>query len=66
MEIKNDIEDGAAAGVSAVPALFINGRYISGTFSYEKLREMVGEELQLAHPEAAKTPAPVEPQKTGS
>jgi protein-disulfide isomerase len=52
MEIKKDIEDGVAAGVTGVPAIFINGRYISGTFPYEKLKAMVEEEVQLARPKA--------------
>ena len=46
MEIKRDIEDGVTAGVSSVPVIFINGRYVSGTFPYETLRGMVEEELQ--------------------
>jgi protein-disulfide isomerase len=54
LEIKHDIEDGVQAGVTGVPAIFINGRYTSGTFAYEKLREMVEEELQAASPKAEK------------
>jgi protein-disulfide isomerase len=46
-EIRHDIEDGARAGVTGVPAIFINGRFISGTFSYDRLKEMVEEELQV-------------------
>jgi protein-disulfide isomerase len=57
MGIKGDIEDGVAAGVTGVPAIFINGRYISGTFPYEKLKAMVEEDLQLAHPDPRKAAA---------
>jgi len=52
MEIKKDIQDGVAAGVTGVPAIFINGRYISGTFPYERIRAMVEEEAQLARTKA--------------
>jgi len=52
LEIKHDIEEGVEAGVTSVPAIFINGRYMSGTFAYEKLKQMVEEELQAAGLEA--------------
>jgi len=58
MEIKHDIEDGVTAGVTSVPSIFINGRFISGTFPYEKLKEIVMEELQPSHSEAQKESAP--------
>jgi protein-disulfide isomerase len=54
IEIKKDIEDGVEAGVTGVPAIFINGRFISGTFPYERLKEMVEEELQLKLPATPK------------
>ena len=57
LEIKHDIEEGVEAGVTSVPAIFINGRYISGTFAYEKLRKMVEEELQAAGLEAGRANA---------
>ncbi len=54
LEIKHDIEDGVQAGVTGVPTIFINGRYTSGTFPYEQLKQMVEEELQAASPKAEK------------
>ncbi|GAB4339039.1 MAG: thioredoxin domain-containing protein [Candidatus Abyssubacteria bacterium] len=51
-EIRNDIQDGAKAGVTSVPVLFVNGRYFSGTFPYEQLKAMVEEELRVAGMEA--------------
>jgi protein-disulfide isomerase len=57
VEIKHDIEEGVAAGVTSVPVIFINGRYVSGTFAYEKLRQMVEEELQAAGLDAGKKEA---------
>jgi protein-disulfide isomerase len=47
-EIRNDIQDGAKAGVTSVPVLFVNGRYFSGTFPYEQLEAMIEEELRAA------------------
>ena len=47
IEIKQDIEDGVQAGVTGVPAIFINGRYISGTFAFERLKSAVEEELRV-------------------
>jgi len=57
MEIKHDIEEGANAGVSSVPAIFVNGRYISGMFDYEKLKQMVAEELAIAPRETQESSA---------
>ncbi|MBI5116017.1 thioredoxin domain-containing protein [Candidatus Poribacteria bacterium] len=57
LEIKHDIEDGVAAGVTGVPTIFINGRQVSGTFSYEKLKEMVEEELRAESQAAGKREA---------
>ncbi len=59
LAIKRDIEEGAAAGVAGVPAVFINGRYVSGTFPYERLREMVEEELQAPGPKAKEQKSPL-------
>lgn len=36
------------AGVTAAPVVFVNGRYVSGTFGYEALERVVQEELQAA------------------
>lgn len=56
MEIRHDIEDGVNAGVTGVPAIFVNGRMISGTFSYEQLKRVVEEELDaVGKADSAKT-----------
>jgi len=65
LPIKRGIEDGAAAGVTGVPAIFINGRYVSGTFPYERLREMVEEELQTIGPKVKEEKSPL-PEGTGA
>ncbi len=65
MGIKHDIEDGVDAGVTSVPALFINGRYISGTFPYERLRQMVAEELHLPAQEVQKVSTSARKQEAG-
>jgi len=44
--IRQDLRDGAAAGVSGTPAAFINGRYLSGARSYEDVDAIIKEELQ--------------------
>lgn len=39
--IANDQKDGASAGVSGTPTLFINGEQYSGPFSYEALKAKI-------------------------
>jgi protein-disulfide isomerase len=43
--LRRDQDAGMRAGVKQEPALFANGRYLSGSLSYEELRRAVGEEL---------------------
>lgn len=43
--VKADQREGALAGVSGTPALFINGRLISGVVPYAQLAEVIDEEL---------------------
>jgi protein-disulfide isomerase len=43
--VKRDIDVGLKAGVGREPVVFVNGRYFSGTFPYEKLRDIVADEL---------------------
>jgi len=55
--IVNDyVTEATSLGLTGTPSFFINGRFISGIQTYEKLREIVEEELG----------APVERQKTAS
>ena len=44
--IQSDIQDGARAGVTGTPALFINGRMLSGNQPYSEIKEIIDDELQ--------------------
>ena len=46
--VKEDVAAGKAAGVIGTPALFVNGRPLLGSVPYEKITELVDEELQSA------------------
>jgi protein-disulfide isomerase len=46
--VKADLEAGAAAGVSGTPAMFINGRFISGAVPIEQITQVVDDELKRA------------------
>ncbi len=48
--VKGDIDTGVKAGVRSEPVVYVNGRYFSGTSPYERLRQMVAEELGEAPP----------------
>ncbi len=43
--IHEDIRAGSAAGVDGTPALFINGRFLNGSRSYEEIAAIIDEEL---------------------
>jgi len=44
--IQADIQEGARAGVTGTPAMFINGRLLSGNQPYSGIKEVVDDELQ--------------------
>lgn len=46
--VQKDIERGRASGVGGTPAVFVNGRLISGAQPYENFKSVVDEELQKA------------------
>lgn len=46
--IAQDLREGAAAGVSGTPALFINGRFVSGAQPYAEISKIIDDELQRA------------------
>lgn len=48
--IKADIAVGSAAGVNATPALFINGRFISGAVRIEQITKVIEDELRRKAP----------------
>jgi protein-disulfide isomerase len=43
-----DLAAGSAAGVSGTPAMFVNGRFVSGAVPFEQLDAVIGEELKRA------------------
>ncbi len=44
--IQTDIQEGARAGVSGTPAMFINGRFLSGNQPYSEIKDVIEDELQ--------------------
>lgn len=44
--IQADIQEGARNGVTGTPALFINGRLLSGNQPYTEIRDLIEDELQ--------------------
>lgn len=44
--VKKEVADGIKAGVSGTPAMFINGRFLSGNQPYGEIRKVIEEELQ--------------------
>lgn len=44
--IQKDIQEGARAGVTGTPAMFINGRFLSGNQPYATIKDMIEDELQ--------------------
>jgi protein-disulfide isomerase len=43
--VKKDSEEGQRLGIQGTPSFFINGHFMSGAIGYNKLREMVMQEL---------------------
>ena len=43
--VREDYRDGEALGVSGTPALFVNGRLLSGAVPFEQLAELIDDEL---------------------
>jgi len=44
--VKRDMAEGSQAGVTGTPAIFINGRMLSGNQPYSDIREIIEDELQ--------------------
>jgi protein-disulfide isomerase len=53
--VKKNLAEAQTLGLQGTPSFFINGRFFSGALSYEKLREIVEEELKGARAEPEKT-----------
>ncbi len=43
--VRNDLRAGTAVGVSGTPALFVNGRFLSGAVPFESLAAIIDDEL---------------------
>jgi len=44
--VQSDMKDGSAAGVSGTPAMFINGRFISGAVPIDQITNVIEDELR--------------------
>ncbi|HEX6199552.1 MAG TPA: thioredoxin domain-containing protein [Thermoanaerobaculia bacterium] len=44
--VEEDLREGARAGVSGTPAMFVNGRLVSGAVPYEQISQVIDEELE--------------------
>jgi protein-disulfide isomerase len=51
--VQADMKDGSAAGVSGTPAMFINGRFISGAVPLEQITTVIDDELRRKGPKTA-------------
>jgi len=47
-QVAADMQAGVVAGVSGTPAMFINGRFLSGAQPYENIAAIIDEELKAA------------------
>lgn len=45
--VKDDMREGSLAGVSGTPAVFINGRMLSGAQPFEEFAKIIDEELKM-------------------
>lgn len=53
--IADHVREAQALGLQGTPSFFINGRFFSGALTYERLREIIDEELQAADSSAKRT-----------
>ncbi len=47
-QVQEDIQAGVLAGVSGTPAMFINGRFLSGAQPFEEISKVIDDELKSA------------------
>ena len=47
-EVKRDVREGSIAGVTGTPAMFVNGRLVSGAVPYEDIAKVINEEIDRA------------------
>jgi protein-disulfide isomerase len=46
--IRRDVADGTKLGVSGTPAMFVNGRYLSGAQPYQEISKIIDDEIRRA------------------
>jgi len=44
--VQEDLEQGSEVGVGGTPALFVNGRFLSGAVPYEQIAQVIEDELE--------------------
>ena len=44
-DVRQDLSEGQAAGVTGTPAFFVNGRFINGAVPFEQFAAIIDEEL---------------------
>ncbi len=54
-EVKQDIAAGTAAGVNSTPAMFVNGRFISGAVPLADITKVIDDELKRAGDKSTKS-----------
>jgi protein-disulfide isomerase len=52
--VRQDLRDGMVVGVTGTPAMFVNGRFISGAVPFEQLAQIVDEELAKVAQQASR------------
>jgi protein-disulfide isomerase len=57
-QVQTELEQGEAAGVSGVPAFFINDWFLSGAQPFEVFQETIEAAMQGEHPPPTPTPLP--------
>lgn len=48
-DVATDIREGSTAGVSGTPAMFVNGRLVSGAVPFETIKEVIDDELRRSN-----------------
>jgi protein-disulfide isomerase len=53
--VTKELSEAQALGLQGTPTFFVNGRYVTGALTYERLRGMIEEELNASPSQAAST-----------
>jgi protein-disulfide isomerase len=48
--VKTNLDEAIDLGLSGTPSFFLNGRFVSGSLSYDQLRQLLDEELKATSP----------------